>query len=141
MSRFILIILAFIAVALIVTGIVVNQIPPELSTRPQTTDPISCSCKIPTDQYELIAKGVITDIKYVPIITQAGTLHHTDITFCVDRKPMTLNYDKTHSDNSPYGFYSEIYGADASGNIDSGKYYYIYNYGDRIIWAQAPKSK
>jgi hypothetical protein len=141
MSKYIMITMAFIAVALIVTGIVVNQVPAELSVRAQTTDPISCGCKIPTDNYELIAKGIITDIKYIPIMAGGGTLHHTDITFYIDGKPMTLNFDKTKSDGGAYGFYSEIYGADAAGNIAVNKYYYIYNYGDRIIWSQAPKTK
>ena len=141
MGKFILILLSLIAVALIITGIVIETVPTEQLQIAKTTDPISCSCKMPSDEYDLIAKGIITDIRYTPILNSAGKLHHTDITFFVDDKQMTLDYDRTHADSSPYGFYSEIYGADANGNIETNKYYYIYNYGNRIIWSQTPKGK
>lgn len=136
MPRFILILLSFIAIALIITGIIAETVPSEQLQVSKTIDPISCSCNIPQDDYTLIAKGIITDIRYITRKNGA-----TDVTFFVDGEPMTLNFDKTRSSGGPYGFYSEIYGADANGNIENGKYYHIYNYGDRIIWSQTPKVK
>jgi len=127
-----------VVVILIATGNITDDTFKVSCDKPkeETKDPVSCEM----EHLKLIAKGVITNISYQVVqVDKYNAI--TYITFNVDGQPMTLNFNKTKYNGGGSGYYSEIYGTDGKGNIESGKYYYIYDKGGyRTIWSKTPKA-
>lgn len=121
MRKYLPYLLILVIISAIVILAVANSVP---NTDDAKTDPLSCQCSIKSD-LKLIAKGIITDIKY----TQDKDSRY--IQFNADGQQMMLDYGKVVG----------IFNKSGVGGIIEGEYYYVYDWdGMRIIWSQTPKA-
>jgi len=98
--------------------------PSSVENKPKDT--IGCSCPKSAPELMSLGKGVMTDVK----ITDEGGKKYIHYKSDGDG-PYVQDYEKTSGAD-----YYEIYGTSV---IEEGKLYYLYQWGDRIVWSTTPK--